>query len=299
MRGQGAVLDRLHAIADRCSGDLGVAARHLDTGEQIALNADQLFPTASVIKVPILVEMMRRAQEGRLSLDERVTLRGPERIGGSGILKVFGPGLEPTLRDVATLMIVLSDNTATNFAIDALGDVDEVNAAMDELGFTRIRLHNRIDFALIGPDVRRLGEAPPAELCGLLHGIATGQVFGPEVSRAVEEVLVQQQYLDQIPRYLQINPYWRELGDDPALTVACKTGFFTGTRVDAGIVRFRDGGGFAYAAANHGTKDETFVPEAEGSVINGLVGKALVEHWWASGPAPMITTAYDLSSGGT
>jgi len=285
----------LEAIESRCSGELGAAARNLETGEEVRLNAEAVFPTASVIKVPILVEMMRRAQAGELSLDRRVSLRHADRIGGSGVLKAFEPGVEPTLRDVATLMIVLSDNTATNMAIDALGGVDPVNATMDKLGFATIRLHNRIDFDLIGSDVRRLGEAAPAEMCALMHGIATREVFGPDVSQAVEDVLAQQQYLDQVPRYLQFNPYWRELDDDPRVTVACKTGFFTGTRVDAGIVRFRSGGGFAYAVANHLCQDETFLPEAEGAVVNGLVGKALLEHWWPVADKPPIAdTSYDI-----
>lgn len=295
-----AALDRLDStlatIEARCSGDLGVAARHLDRDEEVGLNADDVFPTASVIKLPILVEAMRRAGAGELSLDQRIPLRDTDKQGGSGILKAFEAGLELTLRDAATLMIVLSDNTATNLVLDALGGVEPVNAAMGELGLDAIRLHNRIDFDLIGTDVRRLGEASTRQLCGLAHRVAMGTAFGPEVSRAAEDVLEQQQYLDQVPRYLLANPYWRELGQDAVLTVACKTGFFTGTRVDAGIVRFRGGGGFAYAAANHGAADETFLPEAEGAVVNGLVGKALLEHWWPreAGPPPTTRTAYDL-----
>lgn len=90
-----------------------------------------------------------------------------------------------------------------------------------------------------------------------------------------------QQYLDQVPRYMLATPYWRELGQTPTLRIACKTGFFTGTRVDAGIVRFAaSDGGFAYAVANHELADVSFGPEAEGVIINGFVGKALMSYWW-------------------
>ncbi|HEY5181410.1 MAG TPA: serine hydrolase [Dermatophilaceae bacterium] len=281
-------------LAGRHTGNLGVAARDLITGEEVLMSADEVFPTASVIKLPVLVEFMRQAADGRLALDERVNLREEDIRGGSGILKVFDAGLQPTLRDIATLMIVLSDNTATNLVIDAVGGIDPVNTAMDELGLSTIRLHNRVDFDLIGSDVRRLGESSPRDMRALVQGIAERTVFGPEVSEAVERVLAGQQYLDQVPRYLQVSPYAAELGLDPEITVANKTGFFTGTRADAGIVRYRDGGGFAYAVFNHESKDETFLAESEGSVLAGLVGKALVEHWWPGGrdTAPTAATAY-------
>jgi beta-lactamase class A len=287
----------LTELAARHTGDLGVAARNLDTGERVLLRADEVFPTASVIKLPILVELMRRADEGSLDLNERVELRATDMRGGSGILKVFEEGLRPTLRDIATLMIVLSDNTATNLAIDAVGGADAVNRSMDELGYSTIRLHNRVDFEVIGDDVRRLGESSPREMCDLVDGIAKGAVFGAGVSSAVEKVLSAQQYLDQVPRYVQVAPYAAELGLRADVTVANKTGFFTGTRADTGIVRFGPGGGFAYAVFHHGSTDETFLPEAEGAVLAGLVGKVLLEHWWPDGrdAAPVAATAYDHS----
>lgn len=281
-------------LAGRHTATLGAAARNLQTGQFLLLDADTVFPTASVIKLPILVELLRQAAAGRLSLDDRMELSCEDQRGGSGILKVFEAGLQPTLRDVARLMIVLSDNTATNLAIEAVGGVGPVNAAMDELGLTTIRLHNRIDFELIGDDIRRLGESSPRDMLALVHGIADRTVFGAEVSTGVEDVLRAQQYLDQVPRYVEVSPYARELGLDPQVTVANKTGFFPGTRADTGILRFRNGGGFVYAVFSHGSKDETFLPEAEGSVLAGLVGKTLVEHWWPTdaGPAPTVATPY-------
>jgi beta-lactamase class A len=284
----------LAGLAARHSGVLGVAARNLTTGAQVLLRADEVFPTASVIKLPILVELMRRAADGRASLDERIELRAADKRGGSGILKAFDAGLRPSLRDVATLMIVLSDNTATNLVLDAVGGVDAVNAAMDELGLPSVRLHHRVDFEVIGDDVRRLGEASPRDMLALVAGIAERSVFGRAVSEAVETVLGAQQYLDQVPRYVQVEPYAADLGLTPALTVANKTGFFPGTRADTGVVRFRDGGAFAYAVFHHGSQDGRFLPESEGSVLAGLVGKALVEHWWpgAADAVPTVPTAY-------
>ena len=292
--GRAELIASLETLAERCSGRLAVSARDLTTGEAVSLHGGEILPTASVIKVPILVELLRQVQTGRLALETRVSLRSEDQIGGSGILKAFGTGLQPTLLDVATMMIILSDNTATNIAIDAIGGVEPVNRTMSGLGFPTIQLHNRIDFGLIGSDVRRLGEASTDDLCALVHGIAGRTMVSPWVSETAEAIMEGQQYLDQVPRYMMATPYWRELGQVPTLRIACKTGFFTGTRVDAGIVRFAaTGGGFAYAVANHELADVSFGPEAEGVIINGLVGKALLSHWWpADVDLPVFATAY-------
>ncbi|GAA1276787.1 hypothetical protein GCM10009609_44770 [Pseudonocardia aurantiaca] len=290
------VVGAIAELAERFSGQLAVSAVDLSTGERVDWRPDVVMPTASVIKEPILLALLRAAEAGRLDLDTRVTLRESERVGGSGVLKVFGGGLQPTVRDVATLMINVSDNTATNKVLDLLGGPEPVNVAMAELGLNTIRLHNFVDFEVIGEDVRRLGEASVRELCELGRLIATRQAFSPTVSATAEEILSTQQYLDQAMRYTLANPYARELGLAAPLTVASKTGFFTGTRVDAGIVRFGTGGGFTYAMANHEAADTSFLPEAEGSVLNGLVGRLLVEHWWPAdaGPPPVVPTAYEV-----
>jgi beta-lactamase class A len=289
------VLSRIADLAGDFTGQLAVSAVDLTTGERIDWQPDLLLPTASVIKEPILVALLRMVHAGTIDLADRVTLEASARIGGSGVLKLFDGGLQPTVRDVATLMIAVSDNTATNLVLDLVGGVEPVNQAMAELGLDSIRLHNAVDFERIGDDVRRLGEATTRDLCELGRLIATRQAFGETVSATAEDILATQQYLDQAMRYTLANPYARELGLEAPLSVASKTGFFTGTRVDAGIVRFGPGGGFTYAVANHEASDESFLPEAEGVVVNGLVGRALVEHWWPAdaGPAPVVPTAYE------
>ncbi|SNS10611.1 beta-lactamase class A [Geodermatophilus pulveris] len=295
MTGTDDVAARIADLATDFTGQLAVSAVDLTTGERVEWQPDLLLPTASVIKESILIALLRAAEAGTVDLADRVTLEASERVGGSGVLKLFEGGLQPTVRDVATLMIAVSDNTATNMVLDLIGGPEPVNRAMAELGLDSIRLHNAVDFELIGNDVRRLGEATVRDLCELGRLIATRKAFGEMVSATAEEVLATQQYLDQAMRYTLANPYARELGLMAPLSVASKTGSFTGTRVDAGIVRFAAGGGFCYAVANHEASDISFLPEAEGAVLNGLVGRALVEHWWPAdaGPAPVVPTAYE------
>lgn len=286
--------ERIEHLAYAFEGTLGVAALNLSTGESIQWNGRAIMPTASVIKVPLLLALLRDAERGKVGLDERLQLDSEFSVGGSGILKVLEGGLRPTIKDVAILMIALSDNTATNMILGVVGGVDAVNSAMDDLGILTCRMHNSIDFDVIGSDVRRLGESSTADLCEIMRLIAKREAFSEGVSVLAEEVLATQQYLDQVPRYVLYNPFAQELGLTSPITVANKTGFFTGTRVDSGIVRFGHGGGFVYAVANDESDDKSFLPEAQGSILNGLVGRSLVECWWPSdaGVPPLSDTMY-------
>jgi beta-lactamase class A len=290
----GDVQQRIGELAAGFSGELAVAATNLATGEQVAFEADRVHATASTIKVPILVEVFRQAREGTLSLDERIELRAEERVGGSGILKELGGGLNPTIQDIATLMVVVSDNTATNMLIDRVGGVERVNRTMRELGLETIDLRTRIDFDRIGPDIDRFAVAAPRELARLVELLLRGEVVDADASKAMLDIMRRQQYLDQVPRYLDFNPYAREVGARNTIDVLSKTGFSTGTRVDMGAVFLPEDVTFAYCVSSQECKDESFAAENEGSVVNGLVGRLLLEHWWpqSQGDAPLLATRY-------
>jgi beta-lactamase class A len=115
---------------------IGVAIKHLGTGEQASFNGDALFPTASVFKVPVIVELYRQAEAGRLSLDDKIVLKEAEKVPGSGILKELSEGLEVTIKDLSRLMMILSDNTATDLIVERVGK-DNVNTAMRRLGLNK------------------------------------------------------------------------------------------------------------------------------------------------------------------
>jgi beta-lactamase class A len=112
---------------------LGVAVRHLGTGEEVSFNGDELFPTASVFKVPVIVELYRQIEAGKLSLDDRLVLKDSLKVPGSGILKELTEGLDVSIRDLSRLMMILSDNTATDMLVEKVGK-DNVNATMRRLG---------------------------------------------------------------------------------------------------------------------------------------------------------------------
>jgi beta-lactamase class A len=136
--------DELRTIIDGRAGTWGVYARHLDTGETVAIRADEVMPAQSSVKVCVLLAYTRKIRLGGDERDRRVTLFSEDDEMGSGILRYLAPGLTPTLDDLAWLMIVLSDNIATQALIRELGGRETVNAEMDALGVPQLRLHDSL-----------------------------------------------------------------------------------------------------------------------------------------------------------
>ena len=134
---------RLRAKADACEGLAGIAVIDLNVGGRIGVNDDLTFAVASSIKVALLTSMYKAVRAGRLALNATVTVTGANHVGGSGVLQYCDHPVDLALADLATLMIVLSDNTATNMIIDLVG-MDVVNRDLDLLGLTEIRLRRKM-----------------------------------------------------------------------------------------------------------------------------------------------------------
>lgn len=167
----GKLRDRLSAIARDAPGVVGVSLVDLTSGERVGVNDTLVFPQGSAIKVAVLVELYRQAERGRLSLTERVPVRAADQVGGSGVAREFGDGTSVlALRDLAVLMIVLSDNTATNVLIDRLG-MERVTETMAGLGLASVRLQRR----MIQPRESAAGRenvATPADAATLMARLA-------------------------------------------------------------------------------------------------------------------------------
>jgi beta-lactamase class A len=276
---------RIGGVTSRFSGKLGFAAKNLATGEEVVVDADTMYPTASVIKVVILAEVFAQAEEGRLRLDERIEVRPPDVVLGSGVLRDLMPGLQPTVHDLAMLMVIVSDNTATNMLIDRVGGVDVVNQRIHEAyGVRSVVLRNRIDFEKIGDDVRRLAEATPRGLMQVMELMETGRLVSAQACAGMHQIMSRQLYLDQVPRYFSYNPFIKELQQPDDFTVACKTGFFPGTRVDTGVIR-TPAAKIVYAAMAHGSQDTGMSVENEAAIANGVLGRLVLEYWWPEATA--------------
>jgi beta-lactamase class A len=180
----------LNRAAEQLHGVMGYAIKDLSTGESFYRNARVVFPTASSIKLAVLLELMRQDQEGKLSLDEKHTVRHSELPPGDvdPILHMLGDGTATmTLRDVATFMVVLSDNGATNILIDRVG-IASVNAGTGRLGLTETRLRRH----MIDIEAARHGNenvSTPGELSMLLEKVHGGNVLDAAHTKAYFDLI--------------------------------------------------------------------------------------------------------------
>jgi beta-lactamase class A len=207
------------------------------------------------------------------------------------VLNVMRPGLLCTVADLCTLMIVVSDNTATNMLIDLAGGVDAVNDCLCALGFPGIRLHRRLGYrpppltVTVRPPEPTpelpLATASPADLCRLLAELQAGTVIDARASAQIIAVLRHQQSQSLFPRaYLDV----AEPGDPPSAdgpAMAHQTGSVGGCRVETGLLYLPAGGGtVAYAAAADGLADRSMTALAEGNEILGRLGAIVLARWW-------------------
>jgi beta-lactamase class A len=211
------------AVDHNLDGVLGVAIVDLTTGQKYFLHADEVLPTASSIKIAILAELYRQAQQGKIKLDDLYTLQSSDLVSGSGIAGALTPGVTRlTIRDVAALMISVSDNSATNIIIDRVG-MENVNALLDSLGLTHTRLRRKM------MDVKAAAEgreniATPREMVQLLENLYRGKVLNKQMTDDFFALLSVHKE-SYIPR---------ELPED--LRIANKPGELEGVRNDSGIV---------------------------------------------------------------
>ena len=296
----GATLTRLGA---GCSGRLGVAARLLHeggagaSGDVVRWHDEERFRTASTVKVAIFAAVMSGVAKGRIELEERVKVGPGDQTGGSGVLSVLRTGLAPTVADLCTLMIVVSDNTATNMLIDLVGGVKEVNAAVTSLGFGDITLHRKLPYPppplVAGPmapltkDPGAFATATPAALLRLVSALRAGTVVDKPSSELIFRTLEHQQYHSGVPRaFLDLAEPGSAPGEWPA--VASKTGSVRGCRAEVGVIALPGGTDFAYAVMADDLADTTMSSLSEGDELLGAVGAALLEKWWTGpGPAPL------------
>jgi beta-lactamase class A len=272
--GDPGLLSGIDDLTASFAGELGVYAKNLTTGEEIAYRADEVMPTASTIKVAIMAELYRQVGSGQVDLEQRVRMEPSDWYGGTGVLKELMPGLEPTVDDLCRLMIIQSDNVATGMLVRRLGK-DRINQSLRDWGFDVTEL--RWNLAL-GGDIRQYAVSTPRELGRLMELIATDGFLTPEACAEMRTHLAKQQHLEQIPRELPYNQYATDVGNDQGVHVMNKIGNYMGMRADVAIVT-APAVSFVLATANEGSPDHGFSVDQEGNVLNGRVAKLVFDAW--------------------
>jgi len=187
-------------------GKVSVFAKNLDNGRTYNYNGDERVRTASTIKVAVMIEAFARVAEGRAKWSDELILTKAARYGGSGVLPELGDGLRLTLRDCVNLMMVVSDNTATNMVLDYL-TTDSVNARMSSLGFKDTRIMRRIGGGGESkdgkdPDNKRfgLGATTPHEMVQMLERLDRGEIVNSAASKEMIELMKREQVRYAIAR---------------------------------------------------------------------------------------------------
>lgn len=216
--------ERLEEELERLPAEAAVVLEPLDGTRGWVHRPDEVFPAASVVKVPILLELFRRFQNGEEDPGTRVTLRARDQVRGAGILFELHPGIRLTLRDLARLMIVVSDNTASNLLLDRLGWAS-VNELLARLGARNTAIRRKFMHPP-GPAGDNLTSA--ADCVRILRALWEGEVLRGAWREEALDILSRQQYREKIPARLPFSAQ-----------VYNKTGELDGVRHDVGLVEDR------------------------------------------------------------
>ena len=258
-------------LAGAFSGQVAVAFQSFETGQSYTYRATQTLRAASLIKLPILLCALTEIAKGNLSLEQRFLLEPKDQVGGSGVLWRLQPGLEPTLHDLLTLMIIVSDNTATNLLIDCLG-AEAVNAYLQGLGLSQTKLVGKLQ--LSNPPANRESNATcAADVLGLLVQLERRDLLPDELTEVALDILKKQQFTEALARYLPTDP---ELSDDPA-TVASKSGCLRGLWHDAGVVYRNGTPWYALVVMTEDATDRSYGWEQEGMMLIAGLSKSVYE----------------------
>ena len=200
--------EQVKTLTNAFKGKVSLFAKNLDTGETYALNADERVKTASTIKIAVMIEAYARVAEGKLKWTDELILTKEKKVGGSGILNELSDNLHLTLRDAVNLMMILSDNTATNLVLDVL-TTDAVNARMESLGIKNIRIMRKVfsgGESTFGKDPENkkygLGMATPREMVLVMEKLERGEVISPAASKEMIELMKREQGRNAIGRSL-------------------------------------------------------------------------------------------------
>ncbi len=263
----------LRRIGGEYSGTWTYALTDLSSGESIGKDADAVMPAASLIKVPILIALYQAVADGRLSLSDRTKFDEQHRFGGSGVLQRMTNGVEMTVRDAATLMIIISDNAATNMCVDLVG-IDSINELQRRLGMEQTTVFRRWSADLVNLDARQMWVSTAAELARNLELIARHEAVSQDASEDMLRILRRQDYRHELSRLLP----WNEMNmlpDHKQNWVAEKGGSSPGGIRTGGSIFHGERGYFVLACFCEGGVGEGGTGrEAEGNELLGEIGYA-------------------------
>jgi len=284
---------QVHAIAAEHHGDIALYAENLKTHETVTISPDTPVQTASVIKLAILYEALEQVRSGKAHFDDKITLTKADQVQGSGVLLFFDAPLSLTLKDVLTVMIVMSDNSATNLVIDHLG-LENIDARIAKLGLKDTYLYKKVFIpapagVVMPADQKKfgLGKTTAREMATVMTKIVRCELAEPgsptqaddaKLCQVALKMLHVQFYRSAIPRYLEGMP------GATSDSIANKTGSLDAVRNDVAAISTKNGM-VVISVFAFNNKDHSWGAEQEGELTIAKLSRAIIQSWSPEGLA--------------
>ena len=271
-QGKDSLASLIQPLIDQHAGEVGVAVKHLESGESFSFRESKAMPTASLIKFPLMVAAYQAIEDGRLKLENPIILKSEDKVPGSGVLTShFSAGAMLPLRDAIQLMIAYSDNTATNLVIDQVG-LPATGELMKNLGCPNTVLHSKVyrrDTSIFPERSKTygLGSTSAADMVKLLEALQSEQLVSAGASKKMTAHMASVEGTAKIPRLLP-----------PGTRVVHKGGSVSASRTDAGIIR-SPAGPIAVCVLTHKNKDRGWSDDNAGDMLCSKIAKAAYDYF--------------------
>jgi beta-lactamase class A len=259
----------LDSLVTAHKGVVGYAVHNVDTGERLERRGDETFPTASLIKVPILVTVFDLVEQGQLSLDDQLTLLKIDKVPGSGNLQFMHDNAVVTVRDAAWLMTVTSDNTATNLLLDKIV-IRRVWTKMERLGLPHTKVHSKVylrmaSVAMDSSVKYGLGVTTPNEMARLFALLAEGKAVSPKADSVMLDILAHNEDAESLQRHVD------------GLAVPHKTGATDQVRTECALFPLQSR--VVTCVLTKENADQRWIVDNDAQVLMGRMGEAVVRAW--------------------
>lgn len=247
-------------------------------GNTFSHDENEAIEAASTIKSYILLDLFRQVEEGKKDLEELLPYKESYRVEGSGVLHNMESGFSMQVKNYATLMIIVSDNTATNAMIDYLG-LEEINKTIEDYGFSGTKLHNPIDW----DEYKDLGTTTAKDYGEFFYKLHQGELVSPEASKAMIDIFKKQHYNSMIVREF---PQYYLAGDDSVagsdelIEVASKSGSMNACRNDGGII-YTPKGDYVLVMLHKEFYDSLYYMNHDATLYGAKVSRMILDHFLA------------------
>jgi beta-lactamase class A len=273
---------KLNKLVAQHKGKMGFVAKNLKTAQSVDIGGNEPVPTASTIKLLVYVEAFHQIKDGKKSLSDEITLKKDDQVPGSGVLQFFHTPHKLTLEDAIAMMMIQSDNTATNLVIDHIG-LANINLRAETMGLKNTYLYKKVYRKAEGPmppDQKKfgLGKTTAAEAAQIMQSIVECELKDEALCKQMVEIMKNQSYRNMIPRFIEAELDSSEGGSK----IADKVGQIDASRSDVAAI-WTDNGVLIISAYSYENKDQRWNPENEAELTIAKMAQAVYDAWGKAG----------------